>query len=104
MKIDIHKLTAVFAVLVLVGAVIWWVRWQREPAKPIHKQFEDSIDYHINQAQKHADIAHKYFDEVEKYAEVYHVPAIDSAKRARLGAEIWANAVRKADSLRKRTP
>lgn len=104
MKINIHKVMAVFAVMVLIGAVIWWVKWQRETVKPIHKQFEDSIDYHMNEAQKHADIAHEYLDEVGKYAEAYNDTNIDSAERARIGAEVWANAIRKADSLRKRAP
>ena len=104
MKIDIHKIGAAFAVLVLIGAVFWWVNWQRQEQIPVHVEMIDSITYHMNEAQKHADIAKSYVKEVEKYAEAYNDPAIDSVERSRLGAEIRANAIRRADSLRKRAP
>ncbi len=101
MRINIHKATAAFAVVVLVVAVIWWIRFRkREVIKPVERKLMDSITYHMNEARKHADIARTYGDEAEKYAEVYNNPRIDSAKRARIGSEIYANAVRKADSLR----
>lgn len=104
MKVCIHKIVAVFAVLVLVGAVLWWIQWRREYLPPIHKRFKDSVNYHVNEAEKHAEIGRKYMDEFEVYADNYFDATIDSSDRAKLGAEIWANAVRKADSLRERAP
>ena len=104
MKIDIHRVTAVFAVILLVCAVLWWIKWRREEAPPIHKRFEDSVKYHLQEAEKHAEIGKKYMDEYEVYADNYFDATIDSSDRAKLGAEIWANAIRKADSLRERAP
>lgn len=104
MKIDIHKATAVFAVILLTCAVLWWIKWKREELPPIHRRFKDSVTYHVNEAEKHAEIGREYMDEFEAYADNYFDAAIDSSDRAKLGAEIWANAVRKADSLRKRSP
>lgn len=101
MKIDIHKITAVFAVLALAAAVLWWIEYRkRETESPVAKKLMDSITYHMNEAQKHADIAKGYIAETDKYAEIYNNPRFDSVERDSLGAKIYANAVRKADSLR----
>lgn len=103
MKIDIHKVTAAFAVLVLAAAVLWWIEYRkRESESPVAKKLMDSLTYHMNEAQNHADIARGYVDETEKYAEIYKNPRFDSVERDSLGAKIYADAVRKADSLRER--
>lgn len=105
MKIDIHRVVAVFAVMTLVGAVLWWISGRKRDTYILtEKKLMDSINLHVQQAENHADIARKYLEEAEKYAKVYNDTLIDSTERTRLGAEIWANAVRKADSIRKRSP
>lgn len=104
MKVNIHKVVAWFAAIVLLTAIFWWFRYQRRKDLPVHVEMMDSINYQMNEADKHAEIARKYIQAAEEYGEVYNNPDIDSAARERLGAEIWANAVRKADSLRKRSP
>jgi hypothetical protein len=102
MKKHLDKIICAFAIALLITSVAWWIKWnRREINVPVERKLMDSIDNHMKQAEKHANIARKYVQQAEEYAKVYHDPNIDSTERSRIGAEIWANAVRKADSLRK---
>ncbi|MGA9651861.1 hypothetical protein [Pedobacter sp.] len=101
---NVEKYVAIFAVLLLIAAVFWWMKWKRQEDAPVEKKLMDSIDYHIKQAEGHANIAREYVEQADKYAEIYNNPVIDSVERSDLGAKIWADAIRKADSLHQLAP
>jgi hypothetical protein len=102
---DVHwKIIAGLLVVILTLACILWYRGFRQPTpNPNAPGFADSIRESQRRADIHADKTKKENQDYEKNLGRYNSP-IDTTQRSKLGAEVRANAIRKADSLRRRAP
>ncbi|WP_041735599.1 hypothetical protein [Dyadobacter fermentans] len=104
MKTIHWKIIAALLVVILVLSVILWRRGFRQPTpNPEAKSFADSVRESKRRADSLADTTQKRDKDYETKLDRYNSP-IDTTERGKLGAGIKANAIRKADSLRKRAP
>lgn len=104
MKTIHWKIIAALLAVILVLSIILWSRGFRQPTpNPDAKSFADSVRESMRRADSLADTTTKRNKDYETKLGRYNGP-IDTTERGRLGARIHADAIRKADSLRRRSP
>jgi hypothetical protein len=105
MKTMHWKIIAGLLVVILALAIILWSQGFRQPTpNPDAPSFGDTIRENMRRADQNAASASKHHDPYETgYHKYMRWDSLPSGRDS-LGAEIRANAIRRADSLRKRAP